>query len=112
MIIPSGYVNELENYNAIGLSRETHTRDVIETASATDPFLQRPRDSGADPRLLPAAYALVSCPLYLWIWVLNYFEVPLELPVADVPAELALLPFARGGEMLDEGLTEPLPRRA
>ena len=38
------------------------------------------------------------------------FEVPGELPVGDVFVELALLPLARRGEVVDEGLAEPTVR--
>src|SRR3990167_6624608 len=38
------------------------------------------------------------------------FEVAIQLPIADMAAILALLPFTAGGEVLDEGIAEQLPR--
>src|SRR5712691_1459590 len=38
-------------------------------------------------------------------------EIARQFPVGDVAAELALLPFAGGGEMLDEIVAEQLARR-
>src|SRR5882672_6441446 len=37
---------------------------------------------------------------------LNYFKIALQLPVGDRLAELAFLPFAGGGEVLDECIAE------
>ena len=41
-------------------------------------------------------------------WNPDDFEIALELPVRHMTAELALLPLARGHEMLDERIAEQL----
>ena len=39
------------------------------------------------------------------------FEVAVQLPVADMPPVFTFLPFAAGGEMLDERIAEQLAGR-
>ena len=71
-------------------------RDFYKTECEKD----RPIPSGV---ITPSPHHLITSSL-------DNLKIPLQLPIADVAAVFAFLPFARRSEMVDEGVAEPFAR--